>query len=147
MLSIEQKKEALRCCPLFSGMEATEIGVLSEAMEEEFFQEGEEICVAGETADRIYVVYEGELSVYLPGIDEPVRRLIGGQVLGEYGMFTKTRTTTILASKPTLMLSMDYERFQMFLFSYPKAMFELFKTSVRRLIQAEDRLRDKTDKS
>lgn len=140
MLNIEQKRETLRRCPLFSQLEMTEIGVLSEAMEEELFQEGEEVCVAGETADRVYIIHEGALAVYLPNMDEPVRVLHPGQVFGEYGMVTKTRTTTIKSVETTTMLSMSYERFQSFLLSYPAALFELFRTSVNRLIGAEKRL-------
>jgi len=143
MLSIEQKREALRRCPLFSQLEVTEIGVLSESMEEELFHVGEEVCLAGETADRVYIIYEGALAVYLPNLPEPVRVLRPSQVFGEYGMVTQTRTTTIKAVETTTMLSMSYERFQNFLLSYPAALFELFRTSVNRLIGAEKRLIEK----
>jgi len=143
MLNKDEKRESMRRCRLFAKLEPSTLAVLAEVMEEERFAEDEEVCEAGETAERVYLIHGGELSVFLPNAQEPVRQMGAGEVFGEYGLVTGTRTTTIRAAKDTVMLSMDYERFREFLLRYPTALLEIFKLTVRRLTEAEVKLREK----
>lgn len=141
MLSKEEKRESLRRCRLFTNLEPTALAVLAEVVEEELFGRDEEVCEAGEAAERVYVIHSGTLAVFLPGTQAPVRKMHAGDVFGEYGLVTGTRTTTIRATEDTVMLSLDYERFRSFLLRYPSALFELFGVTVRRLTEAEEKLR------
>jgi CRP-like cAMP-binding protein len=142
-LSTIQKQACLKSCPLFAGMEPGTLNVLAEALETEVYSREEEICVHGEEADRVYVIAEGSLAVFLPGADSSIRHMVQGDIFGEYGMFTGARTTTITADVETTLLSMEYSRFKSFLFQYPDAMYELLSVTVDRLGKAEARLRAK----
>ena len=141
MLTTDVKLGCLKSCALFSKLPQSTLGVLAEAMEEERFDDGEVVCLHGEEADRVYVVHEGRLAVVLPGATAPVRHLDRGEILGEYGMFRGTRTTSIYARGATALLSLDYARFRSFLFQYPAAMHDLLAVTVDRLVEAEARAR------
>ena len=140
MITTNQKQQCLKGCALFAPLAAEALGVLAEAMAAEVFADGEEVCAFGEQADCVYVVMEGKLAVYLPGAAQPIRQMQAGEVLGEYGMFTGKRTTTIVAAGATTLLSMEYPRFKAFLLQYPDAMYQLLGVAVDRLRKAEARL-------
>jgi len=140
MITTSQKQMCLKSCAIFAPLEAETLGVLAEAMEAEVFGNGEEVCVYGEQADCVYVIMEGTLGVFLPGSDQPIRHMKAGDVLGEYGMITGKRTTTIVAVGETTLLSMEYPRFKAFLSRYPDAMYVLLGIAVDRLSKAEAKL-------
>ncbi len=141
MITTADRQACLQGCTLFSGLEVGTLKVLAEAFDTESFAEGEDVCLHGEEADCVYVVLRGELGIYLPGHDQPIRRVGSGAILGEYGMFSGTRTASLRAEKETTLLSMDYGRFRSFLFQYPNAMYGLLEVAVQRLSEAEARLR------
>ena len=141
MLNTDAKLGCLKSCPFFSRLAPSALGVLAETMEAEQFDDGEVVCLHGEDADRVYVVQQGRLAVVLSGATEPVRHLKPGDILGEYGMFRGTRTTSIHAVGATTLLSLDYARFRSFLFQYPAALYDLLALTVDRLVEAETRAR------
>jgi CRP-like cAMP-binding protein len=141
MIDTAAKKSCLQTCGLFADLDPSTLGVLAEAMEAESYGADDEVCEYGEQADCVWVIMEGELGVYLPGVEEPVRRMHPGQILGEYGMFGGVRTTTVMAEREAVLLTMDYERFRSFLYQYPQALYRLLEVAVARLEQAEARLR------
>jgi CRP-like cAMP-binding protein len=140
MITTIRRQQCLKGCAMFAPLEAEALGVLAEAMEAELFGDGEEVCAYGEQAECVYVVLEGRLAVFLPGTDRPIRHLEAGDVLGEYGMFTGKRTTTIVAVGGATLLSMEYPRFKAFLSQYPAAMYALLATAVDRLSATEAKL-------
>jgi len=135
------KIACLQTCELFADLDPSTVGVLAEAMEAESYRQGDEVCEFGEPADCVWVIMEGELGVYLPDVPAPVRRMTPGQILGEYGMFGGTRTTTVRAEAGAVLLTVDYERFRSFLSQYPQALYKLLEVAVERLEQAEAKLR------
>lgn len=141
MISTADKQACLQSCSLFSGLDAGTLAVLAEAVDTEVYAEQEDVCLHGEQADGVYVVLRGTLGIYLPGGQAPVRTLGPGSIVGEYGMFSGTRTASLRAETETTLLSMDYERFRSFLFQYPEAMYGLLAVAVERLSEAEARLR------
>jgi CRP/FNR family cyclic AMP-dependent transcriptional regulator len=140
MLTTADKQASLRACPLFAGLPNDALGVLAEALTVEAFGAAEDVCVHGEVADCIYVIHQGSLAVFLPGAATAVRTLAAGDLLGEYGMFTGRRTTTVRALEASTLLSLDHARFRAFLFQVPLAMHRLLELTVRRLQEAEQRL-------
>ena len=137
-LSSASKLDALRRCSVFARIPAGALGVLAEILATETLHAGEVLVERGEPSEHVYVVVSGRLSVRVPGRSEPVRQLEAGQLLGEYGMFAgQVRTATVLADEPSVLLSLDYERFRAFLHQFPEAMFVLLGTAVERLLEAE----------
>ena len=128
----------LATCPVFTGAPPTELALLAEMMEFEYLHAGEILCAAGESADRVYIVASGRLSVVLPGSQTAVSQLGPAELLGEYGMFSNhARTATVQADMETILLSLDYIRFRAFLLRYPTATLVLLRTTVERLVRAE----------
>lgn len=137
-LPIAEKLRTLDGCPLFAGVPPGERAILAEMMRTEHLAAGELLFEAGEASDCVYVVAAGALDVLLPGEAVPVRRLLPGDLLGEYGLLANlARTATVRASAQAVLLSLDYQRFRAFLLRYPEATLVLLTTAVARLVAAE----------
>lgn len=137
-MTSEEKIRLLGLCPVFARIPRDVLAVLAEMMQTEAFAAGEKLFDASEASDRVFVVAAGELGVYPPGRPQPVRTLTAGDLLGEYGMFDAlARTAAVKAETPAVLLSLDYGRFEAFLFHYPQAALVLLRTAVRRLVAAE----------
>ncbi len=138
-LSIAEKTSTLGSCPVFTGVPPAELATLAEMMKTERLRQGEILFEAGEGSDSVYVVAEGTLNVLLPTQARPVRTLSRGELLGEYGMFSSlARTATVQASSDLVLLALDYQRFRAFLLRFPEATLVLLKTTVERLLAAEN---------
>ena len=78
-------------------------------------QEGEVLCNIGESADCLYIIYDGEIDGYIP--NQEGEKLIltakAGELLGRQSMETiGKRTAKLVAAKPTyivLLYRMDYQ--------------------------------------
>ena len=134
------KLAALTSCAVFRGASFNELSLLAEMMGVEKVRAGEILLQAGDFSDRIYVVVEGCLSVFLPNSQTPARQIRPGELIGEYGMFSdRVRTATVKADMESFLLSLDYIRFRVFLLQYPEATLALLKSAVERLLRAESR--------
>jgi CRP-like cAMP-binding protein len=141
-LGIGEKLRTLGTCPLFSGVPSVELAVLAEMMRTEYLRADEILFRAGEFSDSVYVVVAGTLNIFLPNDPLPVRALLPGDLLGEYGLLANlARTATVRASTDAVLLSLDYQRFRAFLLRFPEAMLVILKTAVARLVAAENRNR------
>ncbi len=137
-LSTAQKLVTLGRCAVFARIPREAIGVLAEMMATESLTPKETLFETGEPSDRVFVVVDGTLAIFVADHSDPVRTLSSGDLLGEYGMFAaQTRTATARAEGATTLLSLDYEHFRSFLHQFPAAMFALLETAVRRLVEAE----------
>ncbi len=138
VLSVAERMQALGKCPAFARVPAGDLSVLAEMVETERLAEGEVLFERGEPSTSVYVLASGALGVWLPGRSEPVRRLGVGDLLGEYGMFSRRgRTATVKAETPAVLLSLDYPRFRAFLVQFPESALVLLEIAVNRLTAAE----------
>lgn len=139
-LTAAQRIEKLASSRIFGKMPRSELEVLGEMMRTESFRAGSIVAEAGEPADCVFVIADGALSVYLPAATTPMRTLGPGDVLGEYGMVTgAVRSATVKADVDATLLSLDYERFKAYLLRFPEALFVLFESAAKRLLEAERR--------
>ena len=137
-LTAAARRDALSRCAVFARIPGEALGVLAEMMDSESLRAGDTLFARGEPSERVYLVVQGQLSVFLEEGGQAVRRLGPGELLGEYGMFAgHTRTATVRAHEEAVMLSLGYERFRAFLLQFPEASLALLATSVRRLVEAE----------
>jgi CRP-like cAMP-binding protein len=135
-----QRAQVLSHAKAFAAIPRADLAVLAEMMRVESFPAGAVVVEAGEAADSVFVVAEGSLSVYLPNSAQRVRELREGDVLGEYGMLDHAvRTATVKADVPSVLLSLDYGRFREYLVRFPDALWVLFESTARRLLEAERR--------
>ena len=138
-LSIAEKTSTLGACPVFKGVPPAELATLAEMMKTEHMRRGEILFETGDFADSVYVVADGTLNVLLPTQVRPVCTLARGELLGEYGMFSSlARTATVQAASDLVLLALDYQRFRAFLLRFPEATLVLLKTTVERLLAAEN---------
>ena len=139
-MNSRDRTQTLAGSKTFGTIPRSELEVLGDMMRAESFRAGSVVAEAGEPADCVYVIATGTLSVYLPGGATPMRTLGPGDVLGEYGMLTgAVRTATVKASEDATLLSLDYERFKAYLLRFPEALWALFESAARRLLEAERR--------
>jgi CRP-like cAMP-binding protein len=135
-----QRAHVLSHSRVFAAVPRGDLAVLAEMMRIERFPAGSTVVEAGEAADRVYVVAEGSLSVFVRGSEQSVRQLRMGDVLGEYGMVASAvRTATVKADDEAVCLSLDYERFREYLVRFPEALWVLFEGAAKRLVEAERR--------
>ncbi|MBI5394962.1 MAG: cyclic nucleotide-binding domain-containing protein [Verrucomicrobia bacterium] len=141
-LTVAARTRTLSTCPLFAGIPPADRALLAEMMETERLRAGETLFQAGDPSDRVYVVGEGRLAVFLPDETQPVRTLGPGDIIGEYGMFlNRGRSATLKAETDAALVSLDYTRFRSFLLRFPEAALVLLRTAVERLVAAETRAR------
>ncbi|MBI5684081.1 MAG: cyclic nucleotide-binding domain-containing protein [Verrucomicrobia bacterium] len=127
---------------MFASIPVAERALLAEMMETERLCAGETLFEAGDPSDRVYVVSEGRVAVFLPDQSQAVRSLGPGDIIGEYGMFlNRGRSATLKAEADTTLMSLDHIRFRSFLLRFPDAALSLLQTTVERLVAAEDRAR------
>ena len=139
-LTATERTQILSTCPLFAGMPAADRALLAEMMETERLCADEILFEADDPSDRVYIVSEGRLAVFLSGELKPVRILGPGDIIGEYGMFlNRGRSATLKAETDAVLVSLDHIRFRSFLLRFPEAALVLFQTTVERLVAAESR--------
>jgi hypothetical protein len=108
--------------------------ILASMFERVAFVAGDTICVAGEIAECVYVIADGEVDVELA--DHFIVAHVGvGGVVGEYGLFeARHRTASVIARTDVRALRLDYQRFQRFLLAFPEALYGLLGLTVNRLV-------------
>jgi hypothetical protein len=131
----EARLAVLRDSEVFAEVPPNELRLLASMLEPLTFAAGQVICRAGDPATHAYVIAEGTVEVQLrDGMG--VMTLTKGSVAGEYGLFdSQVRTATLVATSPSRLLAMDYQRFQRFLLAFPEASLSLLGVTVKRLVE------------
>lgn len=141
MLSSEEKIRPIMACETLAPLGESGAAILGEMMTDQSYADGDQIMGEGSAADRIFVVVQGSVSVYLPGATSPVRQMGSGSILGEYGLFaSRHRTTTVKADGDCVLLWLEYPRFKSFLHQFPEVLFHLLEATVQRLVELEERI-------
>ena len=113
---------------------------LATLFEHRFFMDAEAICHQGDEANEFYVIQDGEVEIKAD-FDGPTLATLGrSAVIGEYGIFTESkRTATLIAKGSVRLLALDYDHFRRFMLAFPEATIALFKATVLRQVQAQQR--------
>ena len=113
---------------------------LATLFEHRFFMDAEAICQQGDEANEFYVIQDGEVEIKAD-FDGPTLATLGrSAVIGEYGIFTESkRTATLIAKGSVRLLALDYDHFRRFMLAFPEATIALFKATVLRQVQAQQR--------
>jgi monoamine oxidase len=116
--------------PVFETIPAGNLRVLASIFTSLDLRDDDILCRAGDVADCVYAVMDGEVDVLVAGSDTLIARKRRGDVVGEYGLFLHKRSATLRAHGPTRILKLDYSKFQKFLMVFPDAMMVLFGQAV-----------------
>ena len=88
---------ALGRVPLFADLDADELQLVADAMQERTFRAGDTVTVEGEPGDTFYVVERGEAEIVVQG--RRVGTVLPGAYFGEIALMTgSTRAATIRAA-------------------------------------------------
>ena len=136
----DDKYTTLKHSKFFGRIPESDLIALAESMSIEQFDAGEYICRVGDIADRVFVIKSGEIDILLTDKKKPIRTMVAGDVIGEYGMFTnEARSANILCKTNATLMTLEYYRFEAFLELFPNTTYELFKQTVQRLIAVEQK--------
>jgi hypothetical protein len=129
--------------PLFAQLTLEQLEAIDAAMSEVHYMEGETITREGETGDELFVVLEGEVSIYKE--TEGDRLLLStlgpGSYLGEMAILSdEPRSATALAAGPTRLLSLRGDRLKDLILDMPEISFELLRVLTGRVRTVEHRL-------
>ncbi|MFN2222405.1 MAG: SpoIIE family protein phosphatase [Chloroflexota bacterium] len=94
------------------------LGLFSDESDRQSFAAGQVIVRAGDPADTMYVVAEGELAVTLEG--QELDRLTAGELFGEMGMVeNRPRSATVTAITDCCLIPIDKMRFAALVRQHP----------------------------
>jgi HEAT repeat protein len=129
--------------PLFAQLTLEQLEAIDATMSEVHYMEGETITREGETGDELFVVLEGEVSIYKE--TEGDRLLLStlgpGSYLGEMAILSdEPRSATALAAGPARLLSLRGDRLKDLILDMPEISFELLRVLTGRVRTVEHRL-------
>jgi monoamine oxidase len=130
---VADRARLLAQCDVFREIPPAELHALATLFERVRVPVGHVLCRAGEKADRVFVVCEGDVVIQAPD-SAPLAAIGRGGLIGEFGMFKEERrTATATALGESTLLTLDYMLFRRFLLVYPEAALALLRVVVTRL--------------
>ncbi len=141
--SMRKRLTILSGTEIFKTVPTNELRLLASMFEEKRYAATDVICRVGDKAEEVFVVSEGAVEVWLPGGRKAVETAGPRAVVGEYGMFTGAkRNATLISSGTTILLSLDYHRFERFLLAFSESTLQLFKQTVQKFIAQQQLLKN-----
>jgi CRP-like cAMP-binding protein len=135
MAEIEEPAPSSTRSPRFDGPDLDEIRRIGDEVS---FRPGEAIFEAGDRADAIFVVLEGEAQVDVGG---RFHRLGPGDVFGEMALIAPNRRmATVRAADAVRAVKVDGEAFRTLAHEHPELEDTLLRTLVLRLREVEQRI-------
>jgi CRP-like cAMP-binding protein len=110
-----QRRDRLRKCAVFAGLEPHELAALCEFVQERSIPAGEEFIRQDDIGDRCYIVASGHAVVFQRDKDDEVLlSTVGpGECLGELGYFSDgKRSASVRASEDMEVLELSYTDLQ-----------------------------------
>jgi monoamine oxidase len=136
--SMRKRLQVLANSDVFRTVQANELRLLASMFDEKTYAKGDVVCRTGDKAEEVFVIQEGALEVWLPNARKATEIVSVRTVVGEYGMFTDARrNATLIAAEPTILLSLDYNKFERFLLAFPESTIKLFKQTVQKFMSQQ----------
>jgi predicted acylesterase/phospholipase RssA/CRP-like cAMP-binding protein len=134
---------ALARSPLFADLSEADLEAVVERMRPRSFEEGEELCQAGEPSDRTWIITGGLVHWLAPtpeGGGEFVLRMRKGEVIGaQDALIGAPRSATVIASTPTTAMELDAEELIDVARRFPQILLNVIQTQRERMIRASVR--------
>jgi CRP-like cAMP-binding protein/HEAT repeat protein len=130
--------------PLFAQLTLEQLEAIDAVMIEVHYMTAETITREGETGDELFVVLEGEVSIYKETAegDRLLLSTMGaGSYLGEMAILSdEPRSATAVAACPSRLLSLRGDRLKELILDMPEISFELLRVLTGRVRTVEERL-------
>ena len=129
--------------PLFAQLTLEQLEAIDALMHEVHYMPGETITREGETGDELFVVIEGDVSIYKERAEGErilLSTLGAGSYLGEMAILSdEPRSATALAATPARLLSLRGDRLKELILDMPEISFELLRVLTGRVRTVERR--------
>ena len=115
-------KKILKKIPGFSELTDDILDLVVKVLDSVSYKQGENLCVDGETGDRMFLIQKGKVSVlkHVEGEEVEVAVLQNGDIAGEMGLFgQKGRTATLKAKTDCQAYALHYAVFEALMEQYP----------------------------
>jgi diguanylate cyclase (GGDEF)-like protein len=97
--------------PLFRGASAALVSSVVSGSETRDLAAGDALLRVGSPNDDLFVVVSGSLSVYLPGVEQPLLSLAAGDCAGEISVLDgQSVSADVVANEQTVVLAIDREQ-------------------------------------
>lgn len=137
---------ALKRIPLFNPLSLDQLEAVHQLTTEEEFLDGEVIMRQGQRGDRLYLLLEGRVDVFLNYGEPNERRLEPMEAVNYVGEMAVLdggeRSATIVSSGHSRLLSLDGNSLRELVMQMPEISFEIFSVLASRVRVAEKRLSD-----
>lgn len=134
----------LRGVTLFSNLSLDQLEAVERITREEPFVENERIVREGDPGEQLYLVLEGEISIYkdLGGPGETRLNVLGpGSYFGEMSILDhRPRSATAVATRASRVLVLEGDRLRELVLEQPELSFEILRVLTARVRAAEGRL-------
>lgn len=133
----------LRAIPLFASLSDEDLEFIRPALRRQKSGPGEVVVREGDSADRLYVVTNGEVQVvknYLEPGSQTVDVLGPGSFFGEMALVGEgnVRSATVVTSEESRFITLDRDSFQALLMQHPAIALALVQEAFRRVRQANE---------
>jgi CRP/FNR family transcriptional regulator, cyclic AMP receptor protein len=128
----------LNAAGLFAGLEQYDLEAIGRVGTSVSFAQDDEVFVAGDKGDAMYVIIDGEAHVQAGGRYHVMKP---GEVFGEMALLAPgPRMATVRARTTLTALRIPAEAFQGFLLDHPRVALSIMKQLVTRLREVEQRI-------
>jgi NTE family protein len=132
---------AIERCPLFAGLERSDLLSVGMSMRPRSLEPGEELYRAGDRGDRLFVIVAG-LAQVIPAATRgeeaaPVAKLRRGDVTGATSLVTREpQAATVVAAAPMEVLELEREAFEDLTRRFPAILVNAIRILSRRLARS-----------
>ncbi len=136
MLLTVEKVLFLKSAPVFAGLDGEELAALADIALEKEYQAGEAIFEEKQVAHHLYLIVRGKVQAFhrRDSAEHPVAFLGEKECFGEMAILDdESRSASIRAVEPTLVLKIDRESFRELISERPNISFAIFKILCTRL--------------
>lgn len=132
---------ALREVPIFGQLRLDQLESISLAMREETYVTGDVICREGEPGSQLFLLLEGEVTVWANWGEELQRQLNSITAPAYFGEMAaldgERRSATIVVSRDARLASLEGDRLKELVLQMPEISFDIFRELILRVRRAE----------
>lgn len=128
----EELIELLHHVQIFTGVMELDLADIADQLSEIKLRSGQTIFKKGDEGDAMYIIRSGSVRVH--DGNHVLSRLKRGQVFGEFALFDKeSRSASITAEEPTLLLELDQDDFAKVMVNKPEVTMGVLRKVIRRI--------------
>jgi len=144
MLSVMDLIIALKRIPLFASVQGEGLKRIAESIREMRISAGELVFAEHELGEEMYIVHSGKVIIFneIGGRENLLDSIPSGSYFGEMAIVDEQpRSASARGAEDSILLVLHQNDFRAAVHDYPDIAFEVMKEFIRRLRQADQRMR------